>query len=68
MFRPDLLTGKRILITGGGTGLGAVMAERFAGLGAHLVLCGRRLEVLQATADRLHGLGAAPIELQCASA
>ena len=63
MFRPDLLTGKRILITGGGTGLGAVMAERFAGLGAHLVLCGRRLEVLQATADRLHGLGAAPIEL-----
>ena len=63
MFRTDLLAGKRILITGGGTGLGAVMAERFAGLGAHLVLCGRRLDVLQASAARLHGLGAAPIEL-----
>jgi NAD(P)-dependent dehydrogenase (short-subunit alcohol dehydrogenase family) len=41
MFRPDLLRAKRILITGGGTGLGAAMAERLAGLGASLVLCGR---------------------------
>ncbi len=63
MFRTDLLARKRILITGGGTGLGAVMAERFAGLGASLVLCGRRLEVLEATAARLRGLGAAEIEL-----
>ena len=53
MFRKDLLAAKRILITGGGTGLGAVMAERFAGLGARLVLCGRRLEMLEATAERL---------------
>ena len=63
MFRTDLLARKRILITGGGTGLGAVMAERFAGLGASLVLCGRRLEVLETTADRLRALGAADIEL-----
>ena len=63
MFRTDLLARKRILITGGGTGLGAVMAERFAGLGASLVLCGRRLEVLEATAARLRTLGAADIEL-----
>ena len=63
MFRTDLLAGKRILITGGGTGLGAVMAERFAGLGAHLVLCGRRLDVLQASAARLEVLGAAAVEL-----
>jgi NAD(P)-dependent dehydrogenase (short-subunit alcohol dehydrogenase family) len=63
MFRADLLAHKRILITGGGTGLGAVMAERFAGLGACLVLCGRRLEVLEATAARLQALGASTVEL-----
>jgi NAD(P)-dependent dehydrogenase (short-subunit alcohol dehydrogenase family) len=63
MFRKDLLAAKRILITGGGTGLGAVMAERFAGLGAHLVLCGRRLEMLEATAERLRGLGAVDVEV-----
>ena len=63
MFRKDLLAAKRILITGGGTGLGAVMAERFAGLGARLVLCGRRLEMLEATAERLRGLGAVDVEV-----
>ena len=61
MFRTDLLSSKRILVTGGGTGLGAVMAERFAGLGAALVLCGRRIEVLEATASRLEGLGASRV-------
>jgi NAD(P)-dependent dehydrogenase (short-subunit alcohol dehydrogenase family) len=53
MFRPDLLAGQRILVTGGGTGLGAAMAARFAALGASLVLCGRRESVLAQTADRL---------------
>ena len=50
MFMPDLLAGKRILITGGGTGLGAAMGARFAQLGASLVICGRRTEVLEASA------------------
>ena len=36
MFRPDLLRNKRILITGGGTGLGRGMAQRFLELGANL--------------------------------
>ena len=44
MFEAGLLAGKRILITGGGSGLGAAMAQRFAGLGASLVLCGRRAQ------------------------
>ena len=53
MFQTDLLAGKRILITGGGGGLGAAMARRFASLGASLLLCGRRAEVLEATAGAL---------------
>lgn len=53
MFRNDLLSGKRILITGGGTGLGKAMAQRFLELGATLYICGRREEVLRSTAAEL---------------
>ncbi|MGA7219186.1 MAG: SDR family oxidoreductase [Candidatus Sulfotelmatobacter sp.] len=53
MFQPDLLSHKRILITGGGTGLGKAMAERFLELGAHVYICGRREKVLQETAAEL---------------
>lgn len=49
-----LLSGKRILVTGGGTGLGASMAHRFAALGASLVLVGRREAVLRGTAAKIH--------------
>lgn len=49
-FTERLLAGKRILITGGGTGLGKAMGRRFLELGASLVLCGRRQAVLTATA------------------
>jgi NAD(P)-dependent dehydrogenase (short-subunit alcohol dehydrogenase family) len=53
MFRDDLLRNKRILITGGGTGLGKGMAQRFLELGAVVYICGRREEVLKATAGEL---------------
>jgi NAD(P)-dependent dehydrogenase (short-subunit alcohol dehydrogenase family) len=53
MFRPNLLQHKRILITGGGTGLGKGMAERFLELGATVHICGRREEVLEQTAAEL---------------
>ena len=53
MFQPGVLKGKRILITGGGTGLGQSMARRFAELGASIVICGRRLEPLEETAQSI---------------
>jgi NAD(P)-dependent dehydrogenase (short-subunit alcohol dehydrogenase family) len=49
MFDSNLLAGKRILITGGGSGLGKSLAHRCLELGADLAICGRREEILQAT-------------------
>ena len=57
MFQPDLLRGKRILITGGGTGLGKAMARRFLELGATVYICGRREDVLEETAAELTPTG-----------
>lgn len=53
MFQSDLLSKKRILITGGGTGLGKGSAQRFLELGAEVYICGRRHEVLTATEKEL---------------
>ena len=53
MFKKDLLKNKRILVTGGGTGLGKEMASHFAEHGAELYICGRRLNVLEETANDL---------------
>ncbi|MGX1167440.1 NAD(P)-dependent dehydrogenase (short-subunit alcohol dehydrogenase family) [Bradyrhizobium sp. USDA 372] len=53
MFETSLLETKRILITGGGSGLGAAMGRRFLALGAELVICGRKLDRLEATAREM---------------
>jgi NAD(P)-dependent dehydrogenase (short-subunit alcohol dehydrogenase family) len=53
MFEKSLLAAKRILVTGGGSGLGAAMGRRFLALGAELIICGRRLELLEATAAQM---------------
>ena len=55
MFKPDLLKGKRILITGGGTGIGKEIAARYVELGAEVWICGRRGGVLEQTARELGG-------------
>ncbi len=53
MFQPDLLQDKVVLITGGGTGLGRAMGERFLELGAKLAITGRRESVLEEAARQL---------------
>ena len=53
MFKADLLRGKRVLVTGGGTGLGLAMGRRFLELGASLAICGRREAVLKTAAEDL---------------
>ena len=55
MFRDGLFASKRILVTGGGTGLGEVMAEAYAKLGAAVYICGRRAGVVEETAIRISG-------------
>src|SRR5271156_1071947 len=55
MFTDGLLRGRRILVTGGGTGLGKGMAEKFLALGAEIFICGRRKSVCEATATELMG-------------
>jgi len=55
MFEKGLLKRKRILVTGGGSGLGEAMGRRFVELGAELIICGRRLGLLEEAAARLRG-------------
>lgn len=56
-FSKDLLSNKVVLITGGATGLGRAMGERFLALGAKLAICGRREEVLHQAAEEMSAEG-----------
>jgi NAD(P)-dependent dehydrogenase (short-subunit alcohol dehydrogenase family) len=53
VFKEDLLKGKRILVTGGGSGLGKEMSRYFLKYGAEVLICGRRVGVLEETAKEL---------------
>src|SRR5208282_3407047 len=57
MFQPDLLKGRAIFLTGGGSGLGRSMALHFARLGARMFLIGRREQPLRDACAEIHGLG-----------
>lgn len=56
MYKDDLLKGKTAIITGGGTGLGKSMASRFSELGADIIICSRKMDILQQTASEISGL------------
>lgn len=62
MYIDNLLAGKRILITGGGTGLGKATAQRMSVLGAELFICGRREEVLNRAAEEIEAVSARPVQ------
>ncbi len=53
MYREGLMDGERILVTGGGTGLGREMTEAFLKLGATVHICGRRQNKVDDTAQEL---------------
>ena len=53
VFADDVLAGRVVLVTGGGTGLGRAAAAELRRCGAEVVICGRRADVLAATAEEL---------------
>ena len=65
MFEVQLLKGKKIVVTGGGTGLGKSMATRFAELGADLVITSRRQNVIDETAKDLREHGVKVLAISC---
>lgn len=65
MFQKDLLKGRAIFLTGGGTGLGRSMVLRFAALGARIFLVGRREDPLRETCEEILRLGGAAAYTTC---
>ena len=59
MLRDDALSGKTIIVTGGGTGLGRAMSTYFLKLGANVVITSRKMDVLLKTAAEMEQEAAA---------
>jgi len=57
IFRERVLAGKTALVTGGGSGIGQRMAERFAEHGARVMLVGRKQEKLDTAAATIQQRG-----------
>ena len=55
LFAPGLLDGQVAIVSGGGSGLGRASALELAACGAHVVVCGRRLEPLEETVGSADG-------------
>src|SRR5579859_4620430 len=65
MFQKEMLKGRAIFITGGGTGLGRSMAIRFAELGARIFIIGRREQPLMEVCDEIHRTGGSAAFATC---
>lgn len=59
------LDGKTAIVTGGGRGLGAHIAEGFAEAGANVVICSRKVEACEEMSEKLKELGVKSLALQC---
>ena len=53
VFAPNLFTGKVVVVTGGGSGIGRCVAHELAALGAQVALIGRKVEKLQKVTDEI---------------
>ncbi len=65
MYRSDLLAGRVVFITGGGSGLGLSMAKRMAALAAKVFLVGRRIDPLEQACIEIRGAGGTCGFVQC---
>jgi len=58
---PDIISGKRVLITGASSGIGEQLAYEYSKLGARVMITARRVKLLQAVAERCKELGAGQV-------
>jgi len=58
IFRPDLFAEKKVIVTGGGSGIGRCTAHELAALGAHVALVGRKKDKLAAVQEEIVSAGA----------